>query len=186
MRPLPSMWDLHQIFSLVMPDGLEMCSDRLTHIFGSEAIHAATAKLLEHEERGWNLKLHAEAAMAHFFFSGRRRFAGEDRYIGCSKASCSSCEVYLQFHPGQFEQRPHHGNTWTQWRFPGWSDTPEPEMVTLMQRMIETIQNDIKRSVISGSQGHKFTLDSSTNMSTLFEDRVGANNDGRPEWRFHR
>lgn len=167
--PPTPMWELSRLLSQAMPDGFDMSIDRLEDIFGTSAIAAATADALRYQNRDLRLKTHAEAAMAHFFFSSGRRFIMEDRYIGCSKASCSCCALYLELHPGNFERRPCHGNTWIQWRFPGLSNPPDPESVKLMRRMADRMQGDVKRGVISGLRGHAFTLDSSTNMSSVLD-----------------
>ena len=169
MDPPPPMGNFARLLSFAVPDGFDMSLDRLGNIFGPDAIADATAELMKFEKKGWRLRVHAEAAMAHFFFPSGRHFVRRDRYIGCSKASCSCCDLYLELHPGNFERRPCHGNTWMQWRFPGFSNLPETEIVTLMRRMVDRMQSDINRDVLSGLRGRVFTLDSSTNMSTLYD-----------------
>lgn len=55
-------------------------------------------------------KVHAEMLMMEHFYFNQLQFFENDRYIGCSKPSCYSCDLHLRNHPGDSEARPCHGN----------------------------------------------------------------------------
>ncbi|TKA61205.1 hypothetical protein B0A55_12809 [Friedmanniomyces simplex] len=167
-RPPPAMWELDTLLSRTLSPHFDVSKDRLDHLFGSGAFAAGSAQLRKCHERGWRLKAHAEASMARFFYKENRQFVNGERYIGCSKPSCVCCELYMELLPGTFERRPCHGNAWTQWRLPG---PPLPvckEEIGILQRMTERLQRDIELEIVSASNSHVFTHDSSTNMSSVF------------------
>lgn len=164
----PPMWELELLLSQTLPPNLAVSKERWEHLFGPGAFAAATARLKKCQQTGWRLKAHAEASMARFFLLGNRRFINDDRYIGCSKPSCTCCELYLQCLPGNFERRPCHGNTWTQWRLPGLRPSACPEEIALMQRMADRLQREVEIEITLASKGHVFTHDSSTDMSSVF------------------
>lgn len=51
---------------------------------------------------------------------------------------------------------------------PGLSDMVHEDQIALMRRMTDHIQRDVELAIFSGSRGHIFTCDSSTNMSSVF------------------
>ncbi|TKA65349.1 hypothetical protein B0A55_12682 [Friedmanniomyces simplex] len=168
LRPPPEMWELDTLLSRTLSPTFDVSKDRLDLLFGSGAFAAGSAQLRKCHERGWRLKVHAEASMARFFYKGNRQFVNGERYIGCSKPSCVCCDLYMELLPGTFERRPCHGNAWTQWRLPGLSVPVSKEEIGLLQRRTERLQRDIELEIISASKGHVFTHDSSTDMSSVF------------------
>lgn len=43
--------------------------------------------------------VHAEIRVLEHFHENSLRFAGNDRFIGCSKPACYCCQLYIQHHP---------------------------------------------------------------------------------------
>lgn len=64
------------------------------------------------QERKLNLRVHAEVFLAEYFCSNKIEFLEGDRHVGCSKASCYCCSLYLRHHPDNLVVRPSHGNVW--------------------------------------------------------------------------
>lgn len=162
-----SMWDLQRLLSKTLPTHFDVSKARLEHLFGQDAWEVANSRLKECEATGWRLKTHAEASMAYFFLIEDRQFVNEDRYIGCSKPSCMCCALYLEALSGILVQRPRSGNAWIQWRLPGPSLSTSASAIAIMQRMADRLQRDIEIELISASEGHVFTYDSSTNISSV-------------------
>ena len=75
--------------------------------------YADGAGSLTHES--W---VHAEVILLELFHAAGKSFWRDDRYIGCSKASCYCCNLYFEHHPGDFILRPCHGNVWQKWSVP--------------------------------------------------------------------
>lgn len=95
--------------------------------------------------------IHAEAAVAHFFYTNRFQFVFDDRYIGCSKQSCYACSVYLSKHPGDFVNRPAHGNAWYKWYPPRLAARHDARMTSSVLRdMAEHMQEDLN-AVLQGN-----------------------------------
>ena len=47
-------------------------------------------------ERPTTTRVHAELVLFDWFWSSQSRYYAEDKYIGCSKAACYSCDRYAQ------------------------------------------------------------------------------------------
>lgn len=115
-------------------------------------------------------KVHAEAAIAHFFWAGSRRFAGDDYVIGCSKPSCYCCSMYMGIlYEGQ-KQRPSHGTAWLQWQPPpshvngAW--VYSKSTIGVVRCMSAAIQADVQTCILSGALGGTQRHDSMTGTSS--------------------
>ena len=62
-----------------------------------------------------NLRVHAEVFLAEYLCSNKISYLENDKYVGCSKASCYCCSLYLRYHPDNLVVRPSHGNVWRTW-----------------------------------------------------------------------
>ncbi|KXT13982.1 hypothetical protein AC579_8848 [Pseudocercospora musae] len=155
----------------------------------SEVLLQATVKRLESASgllRRYQMHqqvpiVHAEAALAHYFWLKRWKFASplpgeEDRYIGCSKPSCYSCGLYLKHHSGNFEQRPTKGRAWLRWHIPviieksksqeaeSWRQREETENIRILRLMIDDMHNDVEACIFQERYGIRPDFDSTTGM----------------------
>jgi hypothetical protein len=115
-------------------------------------------------------KVHAEVLIADHFYRHNLRFVKQDRYIGCSKPSCYCCNLYLKHHPGQFVERPCHGNTWIKWQPPYFGDIRAQDSSLIsaqtLTHMMSDIGDDIRKRIIAGGQTGRRLADSATGLSS--------------------
>lgn len=115
-------------------------------------------------------KVHAEAAMADHFYSRQLQFWDGDRYIGCSKSSCFCCSLYLRYHAGMYIDRPCHGNIWINWcpTSPALIDDVMRVVptATVIRNMVEKIQSEMERLILSSLRLQRNQLESTTGISS--------------------
>jgi hypothetical protein len=94
-----------------------------------------------------NLKVHAEVFLAEHFCSNKIRYLEDDKYLGCSKASCYCCSLYLRYHPDNLVVRPSHGNVWRTWCPPlmavEMSGVQAKRNLDLMNKVIAHLRRDV-------------------------------------------
>lgn len=59
--------------------------------------------------------VHCEIQVLEHFYKYELRFVDDDRYIGCSKASCLCCKLYIRHHPARCEEPETHNNLVPRW-----------------------------------------------------------------------
>lgn len=111
-------------------------------------------------------KVHAEVAVAHIFHTRDLHFARGVRYIGCSKASCFACSAYLTNHPGNFDERPCHGNAWFKWYPPRLSRDDYKTTSKILRKMVQDMQEDVKKPILGEDVGRRLMFESTTGIST--------------------
>ncbi|KAI1103870.1 hypothetical protein F4804DRAFT_352612 [Jackrogersella minutella] len=91
-------------------------------------------------------RVHAEIQVLEHFWESKYKFAGNDRYIGCSKPACYCCHLYFQFHISRPVIPPSHLKIYLNW---GVRDLPEGDMDPgyiaqrdLLNKMVVTIRQD--------------------------------------------
>jgi hypothetical protein len=94
-----------------------------------------------------NLKVHAEVFLAEHFCSNKIKYLENDKYLGCSKASCYCCSLYLRYHPDNLVVRPSHGNVWRTWCPPlmavGMPGVQAKHNLDLMNKVIAHLRRDV-------------------------------------------
>lgn len=115
--------------------------------------------------------IHAETALAQFFYLHELQFVFQDRYIGCSKPSCYACSIYLSKHPGNFVQRPSHGNAWFRWYPPRSTSGSDARMTDkVLREMILHMEADLRKGgadFVSGKDlGRRQPFESTTGIET--------------------
>lgn len=108
--------------------------------------------------------IHAEVLIADHIYINDLRFVHNDKYIGCSKPSCYGCHLYLELHPGDFHNRPCHGNLYLKWS-PGLAGLDPNRGGNLFEKMLHRIRRDIRESVLSQTQTTNKLPDSSSGLS---------------------
>lgn len=167
IRPQPKLYEsLEELVSRVFPNyrGTSLCSVLVGRL-------SQSAQLLSWF-RSHNLtsRPHAELLLLDYLYSRGNRFAGDVRYIGCSKPSCYCCSLYIRFHPGRIEPRPSHGNIWVEWCLPQPLHTDatgvDNQNVGILRRIAsETRQSTINALTKVGPQPRQ-RFESTTGMST--------------------
>lgn len=82
----------------------------------------------------WRPRVHAELILLDFFWTQNLNFVGGDKYIGCSKAACYSCYLYIQAHPGSFVPPACHNNIWLNWRPPDILDPNHEKLIKTREK----------------------------------------------------
>ena len=113
-------------------------------------------------------QVHAEVVLLEHFYQNNLRYLGDDKYIGCSKASCYCCNLYFKYHPAGLEARPCHGNVWCQWSLPT-SVTESAGSLpgkAILQSMFDAMMADLSSYVTDGPQHRRKPPDSTTEISS--------------------
>ena len=146
---------------------------RLSHFEGRKEevrsrLTGAEALLHEFQTNYQTPVVHAEAAIAHHFYTKRLKFAHGIRYIGCSKPSCYCCDLYFSCHPGGFIRRPCSGRAWLRWDLPR-SRMPRSEEtsrnISIIRDMLIAMYGDLDNDIDGKRYGIRAEFDSTTGMS---------------------
>lgn len=110
--------------------------------------------------------VHAEAAMAYYFWANSKTFADGELAIGCSKPSCFCCDMYLRILFDGRLLRPTHGNAWFAW-YPPSSPVAgykrhDARTVDIVNRMGSEIQSNVEKCIDKGIFGRDRMHDSTT------------------------
>lgn len=115
----------------------------------------------------FGLSVHAEITMLEHFHANGLVFAGQDRYVGCSKPSCFCCNLYMRQSIFQLEPRSSHLNIWTKWSpplHPKESDMRN-HVVEIIRSMTKSIRHEVEHHIVRGSGHRRRKLDSLTDLS---------------------
>lgn len=94
--------------------------------------------------------VHAEIKVLEHFYWSQLVFAGNDRFIACSKPACLCCELYFKHHPARIMTPSSHRKVWTNWSPPMVQDlTANKDMFMLQRRVMSRITHDIREQVIN-------------------------------------
>ncbi|KAI7969355.1 hypothetical protein EIK77_002425 [Talaromyces pinophilus] len=94
--------------------------------------------------------VHAEIKVLEHFYWSQLVFAGNDRFIACSKPACLCCELYFKHHPARIMTPSSHRKVWTNWSPPRVQDlTANKEMFILQRRVMSKITHDVREQVIN-------------------------------------
>jgi hypothetical protein len=122
------------------------------------------------QERKANLRVHAEVFLAEYFCSNGIEYLEGDRYVGCSKASCYCCSLYLRYHPDNLVVRPSHGNVWCTWCPPlmaeGIPGVRAKHNLDLMNKVIAHLRRDVLGEIEMKVPRWNSVPDSSSAVST--------------------
>jgi hypothetical protein len=123
------------------------------------------------QNQGANLKVHAEVFLAEHFCSNKMTYLENDKYLGCSKASCYCCSLYLRYHPDNLVVRPSHGNVWRTWCPPLMAvemrGVQAKHNLDLMNKVIAHLRRDVLGEIEMKMPRWNRVPDSSSAVSTL-------------------
>ena len=126
------------------------------------------------EYNGLNPRVHAEVQVLENFYNNQLVFAGNDRFIACSKPACLCCEMYFKYHPARMVVPESHRKVWINWGPPLIRDYSKTNPAAIEQRyIVNKIIDDISELIISQvleqvSASH-WHPDSRTGISDLLE-----------------
>lgn len=93
--------------------------------------------------------VHAEIQVLEHFYWSQLVFAGNDRFIACSKPACLCCELYFKYHPARIAVPSSHRKVWTNWSPPKVQDPSANEDMAIHQTQIMSqITHDVRKQVI--------------------------------------
>lgn len=126
------------------------------------------------------LNVHAEIQVLDYFYNTQKSFAGDDRFIACSKPACLCCEMYLKYHPARVMVSSSHRKIWTKWspphveQFDNESDAAWQQKVILI-KMTQDLREQVITHVLQRLPPNRWHPDSITNITDIRE--VGISSD---------
>lgn len=93
-------------------------------------------------------RVHAEIQVLDHFHKHRIPFAGDDRYIACSKPACYCCELYFKHHPGSYELPPSHKKIYLKWKPPEIEPGCNSEDRKRKEDVINSMNKDIREGAL--------------------------------------
>ncbi|KAL2845027.1 hypothetical protein BJY01DRAFT_263715 [Aspergillus pseudoustus] len=117
-------------------------------------------------------RIHAEVQVLEYFYANKMEFAGNDRYIACSKPACLCCEMYFKYHPARMVVPESHRNIWVNWGPPNVENyskaTPAGRhQLDILNPMIKEIRELIIRKALERSTAGHWHPDSKTGITNL-------------------
>ncbi|KAJ5168684.1 uncharacterized protein N7482_004278 [Penicillium canariense] len=100
-------------------------------------------------------RIHAEVQVLEYFYNNQMAFAGNDRYIACSKPACLCCELYFKYHPARMVVPESHRNIWTNWGLPAVENFSKAIPAGRQQLdILNKIIHELREMVIKQALGH--------------------------------
>ncbi len=161
--------ELQAVLRRMLPDSESV---RFAQAFQSrqapEATSISTQYAIKSSAAAFRPKMHVEIALLEYFYQRNLLYLGNDKYIGCSKASCYCCDLYFKHHPAGLVPRPCHGNVWCQWLIPTSATESAGSLLgkAILQSMIDSMTTDLSSYVIAGPQRVGKPPDSTTEISS--------------------
>lgn len=133
-------------------------------------------------EKSTETRVHAELLLLdHFEKAGCLFLDGNDKYIGCSKAACYLCHMYIAQHPGRYVVPGTHNKLYIGWRPPDVfvGDTGSAASAVMQEKillkMIDIVRRDLTTEIGSRTLRRPFRPDSTagitSTLSSLSVDR---------------
>ena len=122
-------------------------------------------------ERAKSTRVHAELVLLDWFRLTNSRFLADDRFIGCSKDACYSCDRYVQAlaHKEKVDLRGCHNKIYLAWRPP---DIPSESGYEIrrrqdlqLQRFMGIVRSDLQKQ-LQRSDRRTWHFDTSTGITT--------------------
>ncbi|CAG8013292.1 unnamed protein product [Penicillium salamii] len=119
---------------------------------------------------GSALEVHAEIQVLEYFWKMRKPFAGDDRFIACSKPACLCCELYFRYHPARVMLSSSHRKIWTKWsppyveRFDHKSPAARQQR-DILNKMTQALRVQVSDHVIHFLPSKRWHPDSITNIT---------------------
>lgn len=118
------------------------------------------------------LDVHAEVQVLEYFYKMQKSFAGDDRFIACSKPACLCCEMYLKYHPARVMVSSSHRKIWTKWSPPHVQgfDNENPaarQQKDILTKMTQDLREQVITHVLQRLPSNRWHPDSITNITDV-------------------
>ncbi|KAK3187217.1 hypothetical protein K4F52_004121 [Lecanicillium sp. MT-2017a] len=117
--------------------------------------------------------VHAEVQVLEYFYTEGLQFAGNDRYVACSKPSCFCCRLYFKYHPSRMVMPAEsHQNVWPNWGIPkiegfNKADVASNRQRDIMNQIIQQCREEIIFQVLQRATPIAWHPDSQTAISDV-------------------
>jgi len=176
--------DLQGVVRRMLPAKEVVLGEELVQVLADTDLVAPVLSRFREEYANIKPRPHAELLILEHFHRNDFDFVSGDKYIGCSKPSCYSCHIYMQYHPGGFTPRPCHGNLWINWAPPIPlpmnipANNPQGQRIRpqdhhtfkMLQKMLIPIRQDLQEQILSRRPRRKKVPDSSTGISSVIRE----------------
>ena len=176
--------DLQGVVRRMLPAKEVALGEELVQVLADTDLVAPVLSRFREEYANIKPRPHAELLILEHFHRNDFDFVSGDKYIGCSKPSCYSCHIYMQYHPGGFTPRPCHGNLWINWAPPIPlpmnipANNPQGQRIRpqdhhtfkMLQKMLIPIRQDLQEQILSRRPRRKKVPDSSTGISSVIRE----------------
>lgn len=117
-------------------------------------------------------RVHAEVQVLEHFHNNKMAFAGNDRYVACSKPACLLCEMYFRYHPARMAVPESHRNIWANWGPPFVENYSKENPAGRRQLdILNVIIRELREMVVKQALGHPLVghwhPDSNTGITEL-------------------
>ncbi|KAJ6019768.1 hypothetical protein N7499_003139 [Penicillium canescens] len=154
----------------------EMLEDGLLHLNKVAGIFENFLRQYD----GSLLEVHAEIRLLEYFHKSQRSFAGEDRFIACSKPACLCCEMYFKYHPARVMVSSSHRKIWTKWSPPlvqHFNDESPAarQQKYILNKMTKDLREQVAIHILQHLPSKRWHPDSITNITDI--RRFGISSD---------
>lgn len=117
--------------------------------------------------------VHAEVQALEYFYTNGLKYAGNDRYVACSKPSCFCCLLYFKHHPSRVViPAESHQKVWPNWGLPKIEKFKKGDVASnrqrdLVNKIAQTCREEIIFQVLGRSSLHPWHPDSQTAISDV-------------------
>lgn len=123
-----------------------------------------------YKQAGVDVDVHAEIKVLEHFHRSGLHFAGNDRFIACSKPACFCCELYFKHHPARFVIPASHKKVWTKWSPPKveYGATLGDQAIQqrkILSKITEDLREEIINQVLQRSKHSHWHPDSRTGIT---------------------
>jgi hypothetical protein len=127
-------------------------------------------------------EVHAEIEVLEHFHRSQLVFAGNDRFIACSKPACVCCELYFKYHPARMVMPSSHKKVWTKWSPPKMNYyAATGDMAKQQRKILSKITDDLREQVIDQVlQRSVHSLWHPDSRTCITESQVSGNGEGQP------
>jgi hypothetical protein len=125
----------------------------------------------QYKDKNFVPRVHAEIqVLEHFHTRNDLKFAGNDRFIACSKLACYCCHLYFRNHPARPVEPGTHQKIWLNWGPPRsayyFNDASGKRQRDIMNKMLLIIRRDALSDIERQEYNHRWHADSHTGITT--------------------
>lgn len=115
-------------------------------------------------------QVHAEVQVLEYFYKMKLPFAGNDRYIACSKPACLCCKMYFKYHPARMVKPESHNKVWSNWGPPlveqySKNDPESRQQRDILNKMTENIRSKAIAQILGHAPPARWHSDSRTGIT---------------------